>query len=185
MSISAETYARVALEDGDAQWELDCGRLRQKPAMTAAHNHSSRLLRRQIERQLPEAAYEVAETARLRIASGTFYVPDLVVLPAELVVEALRQPRELEVYTAAVPLVVEVWSPSTGDYDVNTKIPEYQRRGDREIWLVQPYERWLRAWRRQPDGAYNESLYTGDETVEPVALPGVRIELARLFASPS
>ncbi len=182
MPITYETYARVALEDGDAQWELVCGRLRQKPPMTAAHNHTARLLRRQIERHLPESAYEIAETARLRIASGTFYIPDLVALPVALVAEALRQPHELEVYAAAMPLVVEVWSPSTGDYDVNTKIPAYQRRGDLEIWLIHPYERWLRAWRRQPDGSYSETAYTGEAVVEPAALPGVRIALARLFA---
>jgi Uma2 family endonuclease len=182
MSISVETYERVALEDNDALWELDCGRLRQKPPMTAAHNHTTRLLRRQIERHLPESAYEIAETARLRIASGSFYVPDLVVLPVALVAEALRQPHELEVYTAALPLVIEVWSPSTGDYDVNTKIPEYQRRGDREIWLIHPCERWLRAWRREPDGSYTEALYTGDALVEPIMLPGARIELAKVFA---
>lgn len=181
MPISAETYKRVALEDGDAQWELDCGRLREKPPMTAAHNHTGRLLRRQIERQLPEADYEVAETARLRIASGSFYVPDLVVLPAELVAAALQQPRELEVYAAAVPLVIEIWPPSTGDYEVGTKLPEYQRRGDREIWLVHPYEHWLRAWRRQPDGSYAETLFSGNAVIKPTALPGVRIALARLF----
>ncbi|HLZ72797.1 MAG TPA: Uma2 family endonuclease [Dehalococcoidia bacterium] len=182
MGISAETYERVALEDGDATWELVCGRLRQKPPMTTAHNRTARLARRQLERQLPEDHFDIAETARLRTGGGSFYVPDLVVIPAGLLAAALAMPRELEVYEAPVPLVIEVWSPSTGDYDVSEKLPEYQRRGDAEIWLIHPHERWLRAWRRQADGGYTETLFGGEASIEPAALPGVRIELAKLLA---
>ena len=80
-----------------------------------------------------------------------------------------------------MPLVVEVWSPSTGDFDVAVKLREYQLRGDAEIWLVHPYDRTLTAWRRQTDGGYSETLYR-EGSIEPVALPGVRIELAALFA---
>lgn len=86
----------------------------------------------------------------------------------------------LEVYEGPLPLVVEVWSPSTGEYDVDTKLPEYQRRGDLEIWRLHPFDRTLIAWRRQPDGSYSESQYTGG-TVRPVALPGVAIDLDTLF----
>lgn len=79
-----------------------------------------------------------------------------------------------------LPLVVEVSSPSTGDYDVDTKLPEYQRRGDLEIWRVHPYDHALTAWRRQPDGSYLEMGHTGGG-VRPVALPGVAIDLDALF----
>jgi len=80
-----------------------------------------------------------------------------------------------------LPLVVEVWSPSTGGYDARTKLPEYQRRGNAEIWFIHPYDRTLTAWQRQPDGSYRESLRRGG-IVEPIALPGVRIDLDALFA---
>jgi Uma2 family endonuclease len=86
----------------------------------------------------------------------------------------------LEAYEAPLPLVVEVWSPSTGEYDVDSKLPEYQRRGDLEIWRLQPYERTLTAWRRQPDGTYAETVCTGD-TIRPIGLPGVAIDLDTLF----
>ena len=75
---------------------------------------------------------------------------------------------------------LEVWSPSTGEYDVNAKVPEYQRRGDLEIWRIHPFDRTLIAWRRQPDGSYIESHYAGG-TVKPVALPDVTIDLDTLF----
>ena len=87
----------------------------------------------------------------------------------------------LEVYQVPLPLVIEVWSRSTGTYDVDDKLPEYQRRGDLEIWRLQPYERALTAWRRQPDGSYTETVYSGG-SVRPGALPGVAIDLDALFA---
>lgn len=89
-------------------------------------------------------------------------------------------PGQLEVYEEPLPLVVEVWSPSTGEYDVDTKLREYQLRGDAAIWRLHPVEHTLTAWRRQPDGSYGEALYR-EGIIEPVALPGVRIELAALF----
>jgi Uma2 family endonuclease len=87
----------------------------------------------------------------------------------------------LEVYDEALPLVVEVRSPSTGTYDVDEKIPEYKRRGDLEIWRVHPFERTMTAWRRQPDGTYTETTYEGG-AVQPVALPNVTVDLDALFA---
>jgi Uma2 family endonuclease len=79
-----------------------------------------------------------------------------------------------------MPFVAEVWSPSTGRYDVDTKLPAYQRRGDREIWRLHPYERTLSVWQRQPDGSYREFIHHGG--LVPVAsLPGVAIDLDALF----
>jgi Uma2 family endonuclease len=77
--------------------------------------------------------------------------------------------------------VVEVWSPSTGGYDIDAKIPEYRRRGDLEIWRLHPFEKTLAAWRRQPDGSYTELILQGG-TVQAVALPNVTIDLDALFA---
>ena len=79
-----------------------------------------------------------------------------------------------------MPLVVEVWSPSTGDYDVETKLQEYKRRGDAEIWRLHPYERTLIAWRLQTDGSYSETLYR-EGMVVPISLPNVSIDLDSLF----
>jgi hypothetical protein len=62
----------------------------------------------------------------------------------------------------------------------DVELPEYQRRGDLEIWRLHPYERTLIAWRRQPDGTYDQVTFTSG-TVQPVALPNVTIDLAVLF----
>lgn len=92
----------------------------------------------------------------------------------------LRGRRDvLEAYGAPLPLVVEVWSPSAGEYNVDSKLPEYRRRGDIEIWRIHPFDRTLTAWRRQRDGSYTEAHYTA--VVHPVALPNVAIDLDTLF----
>src|SRR5579883_818840 len=170
MPITYETFERVALEDESGHWELDCGRLRQKPPMTQEHNESNRALYRALDRQLDPAVYDLrGHDAYLRVSASVTYQPDIFVLP-----QAYRRSRRdrgesgLEIYAEPMPLVVEVWSPSTGTYDLRTKLPDYQARGDAEIWLIHPYERWLRAWRRQPDGTYVELVFTGGATIEPV-----------------
>ena len=183
MPVRVETYEQVALEDGDAQWELVCGSLRRKPPMTFVHGGVIRELHLQLVRQLDAAAFVVdASSARLRVSTGSYYVPDLVVIARALTQRGRSEhPDRLEVYDEPMPLVVEVWSPSTGEYDVETKLQEYQRRGDREIWRIHPYERTLTAWQRQPDGTYTEVLHR-DGVVQPASLPAVRIDLAWLFA---
>jgi Uma2 family endonuclease len=89
--------------------------------------------------------------------------------------------RKLNLSTVSLPLVVEIWSPSTGDYDVDEKLPEYRRRGEQEIWRLHPFDRTLTVWRRQADGSYVETLHRGG-TVSPAAFPWVTIDLGVLFA---
>ena len=182
MPISEQTYKQVALEDQEGQWELVCGRLRSKPGMTIEHNGAMRTTSRRLNAQLDEREYEVImDGPRLRVSSGSYYLPDICVLPREFFEKKRREaPRQFEVYDEPMPLVVEVWSPSTGDYDVEEKLREYQRRGDLEIWRIHPYERTLTRWQRLPDGSYRESLVSSG-AVQPAALPNVSIDLDALF----
>ena len=78
------------------------------------------------------------------------------------------------------PLVVEIWSASTGAYGVDEKRPEYPARDDREIWRLHPFTRTLTAWRKAPDGTYDEVQFTGG-TIELRAFPGVTINHEALF----
>jgi Uma2 family endonuclease len=183
MPVGEETYERVALEDPEGRWELHCGRLQRKPDMSFEHSHIARLLGYRLQSQLSFDLYEVAvDHSRLRRAEASFFIPDVMVIPAELVADGRRTgAQRLEVYSQPLPLVVEVWSPSTGTYDVNVKLEEYQRRGDLEIWRIHPYEKTLTAWRRQPDGSYVETIHRGG-VVHLRALPEVRVDLDELFA---
>ena len=182
MPITFETYQRVALEDPEGKWELVCGRLREKPPMTTEHEDVSRSLAWELSTKISRREFLVGQgSPKLQIPGGNYRIPDVCVVPQELVRRRRReQPATFEVYPDPMPLVVEVWSPSTGIQDIGAKLKEYQRRGDREIWLLHPYERTLTASRRQPDGRYSEDVLRGG-TVHPVALPSVAIDLDALF----
>jgi len=179
--VSEETYRRLALADPGGQLELYQGELREKPAMGARHGsfmfHLAFLLQIQLDRN--EYRLRVSH-ARLRRSANTYYVPDVVVIPAALERALLDDPNSLDAYPEPLPLVVEIWSPSTGRYDIKEKLPDYLARGDLEIWYIHPYERTITVWRRLPDGSYSESLYR-EGTVVPSSLPGVSIDFEALF----
>jgi Uma2 family endonuclease len=180
MPISEKTYRQVALEDSDSNCELYCGQLRLQPGKTAEQNDLMLELAFVLHGQLDRSEFRVrSNSGRVRRSPKNYYVPDVFVVPTALE-QAQRGTRALECYNEPLPLVVEIWSISTGEYDVETKLVEYQRRGDLEIWRIHPYERTLTTWRRQLDGSYTETLIT-DGTVEPIELPGVKVDPDALF----
>jgi len=181
MPVKEQTFERFALSDPERRWELHKGQPREKPAMSVGHNRALYRLDRELLRQLNPDRFEVrVNSARARRGDETYYIPDLMVVPVDDVAALPNRPDVLEVYGQPLPLVVEIWSPSTGDYDIEGKLPEYQRRGDNEIWRLHPFDRVLTVWRRQPDGEYVESVYRGG-IVEVASLPGVSIDLDALF----
>jgi Uma2 family endonuclease len=181
MAVSYETYERLALEDPEGQWELFCGRPRRKTGMTQEHNSVAWWLATMLQAQVDRKLFQVrADTSRARRGDNTAFIPDVVVFPTSLM-RSLGPAGPLEAYADPLPFVAEVWSRSTGEYDVDEKFPEYKRRGDLEIWRVHPYDRQVIAWRRQPDGSYRETFHASG--VIPIeSLPGVSIDMADLFA---
>jgi Uma2 family endonuclease len=181
MPITPETYERVALEDDENRWELWCGRLRRKPGVTTEHAGAIDALNWTLQRQIDRDQFRVrTNDGRLRISNGSYYVPNIAVIPRSSYLKLCERPRTFEVYNDPVPFVAEVWSPSTGEYDVEKKFPEYRLRGDGEIWRIHPYERTVTIWRRQSDGGYSEQVPTTG-IVRLTALPGVTIDIDRLW----
>jgi Uma2 family endonuclease len=115
---------------------------------------------------------------RLRRGERTYYIPDVMVIPRNAANRS--EPASIEIYDQPLPFVAEVWSPSTGDYDVDRKFPGYQARGDFEIWRLHPYEKTLTIWRRRDDGGYDESIQKCG-AVHLVGLPGVLVDLDEVF----
>jgi Uma2 family endonuclease len=181
MSVTDKTFEQVVLEDPAGRWELHRGVLREKPPMTWNHTDVTDELAYLLRGQLPRRLFRVhTHGSRLRRSDDSYYMPDLAVIPTVLGEPLRDRPDRAELYSDPLPLVVEVWSPSTGFTDITSKVPEYQARGDEEIWRIHPFERTLTAWRRQSDGSYVEASYSGGP-VEVASLPGVTINLDVLF----
>jgi Uma2 family endonuclease len=180
--VSEKRYIQLALEDPEGKWELVDGCPRKKPFMTWEHGHTALELTFMLNLQLDRTQWEVVhDSGKARRNERNYFQPDLCVVPMELIRRTFTRPGMFEAYAEALPLVVEVWSRSTGDYDVTDKLEDYKRRGDREIWLIHPYRHTLTAWRPQPDGSYEETVFQGG-TVRPAFLPNVTIDLESLWA---
>lgn len=177
MPVSEKTFRQLALEDIEGKWELHRGRLYSKAGvMTAEHDDISMMLGVRLANALPRDQFRVRVfSGHIRRTEANYYIADVLVIPAA-VERRQRGTGKLESYDEPLPLIVEVWSRSTGQVDFKDKLPTYQQRRDQEIWLIHPYERMLTAWRRQSDDSYTETIYRGG-TISPVALPGVRIDL--------
>ena len=180
--VSEETYRELALKDENRRLELFRGRLREKPPVSVEHSHVMMSLARLLLIHLDPARFWVSVgVTRLRVSSSTYYIPDIVVVPAALERARRGFPHDLDAYPESMPLVVEIWSRSTGAYDLNVKLADYQDRGDQEILYVHPYHRTITAWRRQPDGTYIESTY-GRGSVRAESLPEFELDVEVLFA---
>ncbi len=178
--ISEAEYEQIVLAEPVEKWELVEGRLREKPGMSWDRGVIASLLSHLLWSQIDRRQFTVLLETRVRRSAGTIFLPDIMVVPTEYGQEFAGRPGVLAIFSPPLPLVVEVWSASTGDYDVDTKVPEYMARGDLEIWRIHPYEKTLAAWRRQPDGSYGETIYRSG-VVRSSALPGVVIALDDLF----
>jgi Uma2 family endonuclease len=182
-TMSEEAYREFALGNPEGHWELVRGHLWERPGMSVTHDRVIMLLTALLLRQLDWDQFRVSVgLTRLRVSADTYYVPDVAVIPAVMARRLGENPRALNAYAEPLPLVVEVWSPSTGKRDIGLKLPDYQARGDAEIWFIHPFERTLTAWRRTPDGTYVETVYR-DGIARPAALPHVAIDLEELFAA--
>ncbi len=182
MPVSEQTYTAVALEDPEGHWELHDGRLLEKPGMSYAHNDLMVDLGMQVGTQLDRNRYRVRiNSGRVKRFEVTYFIPDVMIVSAELPIRNRDVANLLEVYQDPVPFVAEVWSPSTGGYDIDSKLPQYQQRGDLEIWRVHPFDRTVSIWRRQPNGEYEFHLLT-EGRIELAAIPGVWVDLDLLLA---
>ena len=178
--MSEQEYREFVLSGVEGLWELHDGRLVEKPGMTWEHSGIVPLLAHYLLQQLDLDQFLVFVEGRVRRPETTIFMPDVAVVPVSYGPGRWGRPGTLAIFSDPLPLVVEVWSASTGNYDVDTKIPVYQQRGDLEIWRIHPYDRTLTRWVRQPDGSYRETLHHGG-TVTLAALPTVTIDLDRMF----
>lgn len=179
--LSEQDFEAFLLTGIEGHWELHDGVLVEKSPMTWDHQVVMINLALQLGRQVPKDAYRVQVESRVRRPEATVFQPDVMVIPEHYGDEFRNQPGRLAIFSRPLPLVAEVWSVSTGEYDVMAKLPIYMQRGDAEIWLIHPYEKTVKSWRRQLDGTYSSSTHN-EGVIRLAALPDVVIDVAELFS---
>ena len=181
MVLTTSTYEQTVLAEPGRAWELHDGELREKPAMSVDYNHAMYEIVRQLAIQLDPRQHEFRmDAGRTRHSAENYFIPDVMIVPRALVEAFAGRASRLEIYREPLPFVAEVWSPSTGGYDVDAKFPEYRRRGDREIWRMYPYGREVTMWRLGPDGQYAMTVVHGG-VVPLLALPDVIVDIDDVF----
>jgi len=176
--MDAATYERIAAEPQHKLTELHDGVPVEKPVMSETHGDLMVEIGFLLRSALDPSAHRIrVNHAKLAVPGGSYYIPDIAVFPlARSESGSVRG----DLYHLPASLVIEVLSPSTGEYDQQMKIPGYRLRGDREIWLVHPYARTVTRWLRGDDGEYRESVLAGG-TVSLAELPDVTIDLDALL----
>ena len=87
----------------------------------------------------------------------------------------------LEAHPTTAELVIEVAVSSPALDRENASL--YAEAGVKEYWIVLGGERQVEVYRRPENGRYQETLVVGvNDTLECSSVPGVRIQMAELFA---
>lgn len=103
--------------------------------------------------------------------------PDIVVLKPPRETYKRRHPS-----AADILFLIEV-ADSSLRYDRDIKVPIYAANGVAEVWVVDVNEEQLLVFRGLVGGVYTQSLRLGkDQSVSPLQVPSVKIEVAQLFA---
>lgn len=106
---------------------------------------------------------------------------DTVVQP-DIVVVCDRSKLDAKGCRGAPEMVVEILSPSTAAKDLKVKLSLYERRGVREVWFIHPAERIVTVYMLSDGARYGKPAYYGTkDAVESSVLPGMKIELEKLF----
>ena len=112
---------------------------------------------------------------RLRLASGKFREPDLLLL------RSAADPRRGDEYWKGADLVVEIVSPDDPKRDLVTKRSEYAEAGIPEYWIVDPRADTITVL-RLADGHYVEhGVFGRGATATSVILPELGVSVDAVF----
>ncbi len=175
-----EDYLR--LPDDGRRFEVIRGVLYVMPAPSFDHQYAvsqiGRLLGNFVEENRLGVVLVAPFDIRLPDRIGDPVQPDVVFIRRE------RQPRAGDPNFKGVPdLMVEVLSPGNWRYDRKTKLSAYRDAEAPEVWLVDPLARTVEVFVLVPDRSeYVLRERRGEgEAVGSTVLPGLRLDVARLF----
>jgi Uma2 family endonuclease len=138
------------LPDSGYRYEIFDGSLLVTPPPALPHAAALYEIRRLLDRQAPPDL-AVVEAVGLYPNKTNFYVPDLMVIPKQVL-----KGRDRGVGPGDVRLAVEVVSPSNPGNDHVLKRHAYAVAGVREYWIVDERDHTLRILTSDPAGGYTD-----------------------------
>jgi Uma2 family endonuclease len=170
-------------ENGSERW-LIRGRLRETPMTVRNRWHSDIMAQVTYflvhwRNQQPEPRGRVLcgeAGVRLRRNPDTTVGVDVVYISAEL---AAQQSDETTLIEGVPVLVVEILSPKDVQEQIDEKIDTYLEAGVRLVWVIDPHDRTVLAYR---PGAEPALVSASQELTGGPDLSGFRVRVAQLFA---
>jgi len=105
-------------------------------------------------------------------------ISDFAVLRPDVCVYARPAPAVLpERLTETPDLIVEIISPGTEAFDLITKKDEYERRGVKEYWVIDPKDARVRAWHRDRDRLIESPVEAGCASLPSRAVAGFSLDI--------
>jgi Uma2 family endonuclease len=177
------TEELIALpDDGMERW-LIAGELKERPMTVRNRFHSRAMIcvgtelelwRRQ--QQTPSGQVLGGEVGvRLSRDPDTTVGVDVVYVSADVIV---HQMQETTLIDGVPTLAVEILTPNDTIEEIREKIIVYQSAGVPLVWVLNPYDRIVMAYRLD---AERESFNVHEELPGEPQLPGFRVQVARLF----
>jgi Uma2 family endonuclease len=167
-------------EDEPGRWELFNGEAVMLASAAPNHQRISRRLCDQFDAFLEGRDCEIFPAIDVRLFPDDDETDDVLYVP-DLTLVCDKDALDNRAYKGPPPLVVEILSPSTSNYDQWVKLANYQLAGVKEYWIVDPETRQMQVCLLR-DGKYVSTYYTAEDTVAVSVLPGCIIRLAEVFA---
>jgi Uma2 family endonuclease len=165
-----------AMPDDGNRYELIDGMLFVSPAPLFRHQKMVLQLAIRLDAACPEGLHVLPAPLSFRPSDSTELQPDVLVAREKDFTEKLLPVAPL--------LAVEVLSPSTTLYDLNTKKAVYERLGVASYWVLDPKEPGLVAFELDGDGRYDLlAEVKGDDTFHAVRPFPVQIVPVALLGS--
>ncbi len=181
------TYTDIITWPEGERWELIDGvAYDMSPAPSQRHQDISRELTWQILSFLqgkPCRLFYAPFDVRLPTAEEDGMTASTVVQP-DIIVVCTQEKLDGRGCVGAPTLVVEITSPSTAAKDLYVKKIRYEQAGVPEYWLILPGEQTLLIFTLDKTGRYGDpAVYTSEDHAPVGVLPGLSIDLERVFAA--
>ena len=166
----------AALPEIKPPYELIDGHLVQKMVTTNEHDWTTRKISRFCDEWSDESGWRFfSQGAGTRIDPINGFIPDVMGFAPDVKIEAKAT------YNPPPFIVFEVLSKGTAKADRETKLRAYEAAGVRIYVIVDLKKRTLEIYSLREGKCGKPEILTGDAVWQPQELPGLKIELARLW----